>query len=100
MTKLTLDPAIIAAFSAHSIELEHRPELNEGRGLWQYDDGPDGAIIELWVGINGTGNVGVFGTYDAGDFGQQYGLSSNMSDWIENFAQYLPFMAKGEEFDW
>ena len=100
MSKLTLDPAIIAAFAAHGIVLEYHPEFNEGRGLWQYDGGPDGALIELWVGINGTGNVGVFGTYDAGDFGEQYGLACNMADWVECYGQYIPFMAKGEEFDW
>jgi hypothetical protein len=98
---LTLDPKIIEAFAAVGITLEYIPaDTNAKHDIWQYDGGPNGAIIELWVGINGAGREGVFGTYDAGDFGQQYSLSSCMSDWLENYGQYLPFIAKGEDFDW
>lgn len=100
MSKLTLDPAIIAAFSAHGIELTHYPEHNEGRGTWQYDGGPDGAIIELWVGINGANREGVFGTYDAGDFGNSYSLSCCMSDFVENHADSFKDMAAGRELNW
>lgn len=100
MSKLTLDPKVIAAFAKHNIVLEHIPADGDcDRDFWVFDGGHGGPVVELWVGINGHGHEGVFGTYSASDY-TEYSLACRMSDWVENYAQYIPYMVKGENFDW
>ena len=97
---LTLDPKIIKAFKNAGIALEYIPaDANAKHAIWQYDGGLSGVVVELWVGINGARREGVFGYYSTFK-GQQYSLASCMNDWLENYGEYLHYMAKGEEFDW
>jgi len=98
---ITLDASIIFAFASVGIVLEHIPaDENVERDLWQYSDGVADPIVELWVGINGRNLPAVFGSYTAGDFGDEYSLSGTMSEWLENFGDELPAMGKCQKLSW
>ena len=85
---------IVKAFKVVGLDLEYDSALNEGRGLYYADTANDGRV-ELWVE-----NIYLRGSYYAGLFGQDYGLSSRKADWLENFSQDLPAMAAGKELNW
>jgi hypothetical protein len=88
---------IINAFVACRMLLEYFEETEESVASLQWDGyDAEGGSVQLTWGVNGLGRNGVFGSYTSNS-GQVYDLSSNAEDWLENFAQYLPQIAKGRE---
>jgi hypothetical protein len=88
---------IINAFKEAGLKLESYSDVN----LLQYDgyDYGNNILIQLNTGINGHNKPALFGDYHSNS-GQVYSISGAIDDWMENFGEYLPYMAKGEDFDW
>jgi hypothetical protein len=96
---MELDKSILDAFEKAGLPLEFfTPESEDGMPMWQYDGYYDGSnvTVQLYVGLNGLGRVGVFGDYFANS-NNIYSLTCNMSDWLGEYAKYLPAMKLGED---
>jgi len=85
---------IVAAFKAAGMELEHFRPSGEFREMWQFDGGCGGPLVQLYTGINGLHQPGIFGHYDDGK-GNSWDLSCCKVNWMEEFGKYIPNMAMG-----
>ena len=87
---------IAPLFLAAGLTLEFFEGTDDWCSSWQYDGGVFGTVIQLVGGTNGTGQPGIFGDYNLAN-GRSWDLSGTASNWVVDFGQYIPKMAKGED---
>lgn len=87
---------IIKFFEEIGLPLQHFPETANLSELWQFDGGLNGYLVQLFPGINGRGEVSVFGDISApNDRGLSLSLPlhSWMTDgpgWVREYLQEYP----------
>ena len=91
--------AIVAFFAAIGYPLEHFPQTDVMRELWQYD-GYDEKCVQLSLGQNGLGKLGVFGSVDL-SYEKGYDVSCSLDGWLETFKDSVTkLLVNGDDSGW
>jgi hypothetical protein len=81
---------IIAFFALIGFPLTHFPETEDRMGVYQYDGGNDGLVIQIWTGHNLRREPSTFGLFDFPD-GRAFDLSFPIVDWeLDETNKYSP----------
>ena len=89
--------SIINAFANAGLALDYFSDCD----LYQYDgyDHGNNILVQFNTGINGNNKPAIFGEYRSNS-DQSYSITGTIEEWVDEFSKYLPYMAKGEDFDW
>lgn len=93
--------AIVAFFASIGYPLEHFPETEEMGELWQYDGYPGNEkCVQLTLGRNGLGKLGVFGSVDL-TYEKGYDVSCSVDGWLATFQDSVTkLLVDGDDSGW
>ena len=80
--------AICEFFKSIGMPLEHLPEGEGWKEMWQHDGDIDGYLVQISTGVNGHGKKGIFGDV-TGPNGDVIEISCCADSWMEDMPEWV-----------